>query len=929
MRTHRSDIVKVAALAVATSLCTTAFADVTGGTGQEFIVSTSGATALSAFTRAGTDTSFNRGPYSLGIPTLTIGTSVYTIGTGQRFGIANKNAPLGSEPPTTADRIVYTYHEIGSVNGVNDVAQDGGLLPINPAIDNITSGNPFWYMGARINTAPAIGSTTSNGYTYQGKQPVRIAWSDVRSDQAFSIGGSATFDARPTIGGYGKGRDRPTGGTNFQQLTDASSLVGGVDPATSRLRNEAIAAVPFTISANPGTGLSKITEEDAQWLQAAGRLPNGANFNSSVRDIGSGTRNQAGNNLKLDPSWASGDRDRVNTDGTDKDPLNFNNNDDRPSATITYGDKTSGSSRLRPTIQFARMGLGVLSSGDVGGNGRGTGGTSPLRVLAIDWDDTGETTSAIGDFVQPTLANIADGKYHMWSASQAVTVTPDGTTVLTSPSAIKGDTDDDGSGVGIHRKFLNNITQSIAAFGDPATNQTPADAIGAASFIPLPLLKKTKIYDGDVQTDNPNFSQSALDGYLDDNASSSATLIGALNWATPATMNGDLANTATRYTVFAPGNNRVARDQSTANNEANLTIDIEARTVLAGDFNGDAARDLDDTEALALAYASSSAYLATGTTGGALNANGVARNYNGLEVASLESATVSRGTLGTTGSGNIAGSSLTFTAGEEGLLVLGDLNGNGNVTPTTNGNGTVSSVERADVKYFLYGAAVDTTGYADKMGDGIRLGQLKKNGAIDRFNAELNKLAADGVITTAQAAALAFDKFDVDGNNVRNLADARMVDANVGKDYTDLADVLSTWDDLVSVELDDNNVISATLVAGTSDFKLIRDALAALLKDGDTDFNGTVNFNDLLTLAQNYNGSVDRWSLGDFDLNGSVNFNDLLGLAQNYGSGSLVDGEFSSSFAADWVLAQSLVPEPTSLAVLGLAGAMLTRRRRA
>lgn len=914
MRRH---LITVAATIAAGLVSSSTLAGVTGGTGQEFIVSTSGATALSAFTRAGTDTAFNRGPYSLGLPSLTIGGSTYTIGTGQRFGIANKNAPLGSEPPTSADRIVYTYHEIGSVNGVIDVAQAGGLLPSQSFA--VSSGNPFWYMGARINSEPSVGSTTANGYTYQGKQPVRIAWSDVRADQAFALGGTASPTARPVQAGYGKGRNRPAGGTNYQQLTDVGGLVGGLDPSTTRLRNESVAVVPFTISANPGTGLSKITEEDAKWLQATGRLPNGANFNSSVRDIGSGTRNQAGNNLKLDPSWASGERDRVNADGSDKDPFAFNNNDDRPSASITYGDKTSGSSRLRPTIQFARMGLGVLSSGDVGGSGRGNGGTSPLRVLAIDWDDAGETGSAIGDFVQPTLANVADGKYHMWSASQAVTVTPDGTTVLTAGAAIKGDTDDDASGTGIHRKFLNNISGSIAAFGDPNTNQTPFDAIAAASFIPTSIMKKTKVYDGDVQTDNPNFNASALDTFLSQSASSSTNLIGALNWASPATHNGNLGDAGTRYTIFAPGNNRVARDQATANAEANLTIDIEARTVLAGDFNGDGARDLADTEALAMAYAAPAAYLATGTSG--------QRAYNGAEVASLESATVSRVTGGTTGSGNIAGSSLTFTAGEEGLIVLSDFNGNGNVTPTTDGNGTVASVERADVKYFLYGAAIDTTGYADKMGDGIRLGQLKKNAAIDRFNAELNALATAGTITQAQADAAKFNKFDVDGDGDLDRSDAAYVDRNVGKNYTNLIDVLSTWDDLVSAELDDNNAITAVMVSGTSDFKLIRDALGSLLISGDTNFDGSVNFDDLLKLAQNYNGAgIDQWSDGDFDLNGAANFDDLLSLAQNYGNGSLVAGELNEAFLADWALAQSIVPEPGLLAVLPLAG--LLRRRR-
>lgn len=53
---------------------------------------------------------------------------------------------------------------------------------------------------------------------------------------------------------------------------------------------------------------------------------------------------------------------------------------------------------------------------------------------------------------------------------------------------------------------------------------------------------------------------------------------------------------------------------------------------------------------------------------------------------------------------------------------------------------------------------------------------------------------------------------------------------------------------------------------------------------GDATLDHTVNFNDLLKLAQNYNGSNKFWSQGDFNYDGNVNFNDLLPLAQNYGA---------------------------------------------
>jgi Zinc carboxypeptidase len=87
---------------------------------------------------------------------------------------------------------------------------------------------------------------------------------------------------------------------------------------------------------------------------------------------------------------------------------------------------------------------------------------------------------------------------------------------------------------------------------------------------------------------------------------------------------------------------------------------------------------------------------------------------------------------------------------------------------------------------------------------------------------------------------------------------------------------------------------------------------------GDTNFDGAVDFADLLALAQHYNltGSA-YWMDGDFDFDRDVDFTDLLALAQHYGSAAL--------FQSDWTLARSLVPEPTTPAALML---LLRRRRR-
>jgi autotransporter-associated beta strand protein len=103
---------------------------------------------------------------------------------------------------------------------------------------------------------------------------------------------------------------------------------------------------------------------------------------------------------------------------------------------------------------------------------------------------------------------------------------------------------------------------------------------------------------------------------------------------------------------------------------------------------------------------------------------------------------------------------------------------------------------------------------------------------------------------------------------------------------------------------------------------------------GDANLNGIVNFDDLLALAQNYGASSKTWSQGDSNYDGSVGFDDLLKLAQNYGATLLTSGEIltdaqvAQSFEAHWALALSIVPEPTTLGLLG-GLSMLSRRRSA
>jgi T5SS/PEP-CTERM-associated repeat protein len=102
-----------------------------------------------------------------------------------------------------------------------------------------------------------------------------------------------------------------------------------------------------------------------------------------------------------------------------------------------------------------------------------------------------------------------------------------------------------------------------------------------------------------------------------------------------------------------------------------------------------------------------------------------------------------------------------------------------------------------------------------------------------------------------------------------------------------------------------------------------------LARPGDATYDSVVDFNDLVKLAQHYNGP-GQWIDGDFTRDGQVDFNDLVKLAQNYNTAypAGVPGA-SAAFQADVARAFASAPEPSAVCLLAMgACARLLQRRR-
>jgi hypothetical protein len=94
---------------------------------------------------------------------------------------------------------------------------------------------------------------------------------------------------------------------------------------------------------------------------------------------------------------------------------------------------------------------------------------------------------------------------------------------------------------------------------------------------------------------------------------------------------------------------------------------------------------------------------------------------------------------------------------------------------------------------------------------------------------------------------------------------------------------------------------------------------------GDTNLDGIINLGDFNRLAANFGVSgTANWDQGDFNYDNSVTLTDFNRLAANFGLSASPGGPTPE----DWATLAAAIPEPSTLALAGLAATGLLRRRR-
>jgi autotransporter-associated beta strand protein len=299
---------------------------------------------------------------------------------------------------------------------------------------------------------------------------------------------------------------------------------------------------------------------------------------------------------------------------------------------------------------------------------------------------------------------------------------------------------------------------------------------------------------------------------------------------------------------------------------------------------------------------------------------------------------------------------ITVTKVGAGTQTLGGVNGYTGVTQVTEGTlrvtGSVAASESVNVAGGTFEAAGSQrvkqlfvqTGKATVTGPATGTARTVLTVGTGTNDSPLLVTATGVLDVTTQALVYDHSAALTSGAAVSEIRGHILAGYGAGKDWTGTTGITSS---AAAAEASRRAVgyATATEVLGAGGGSFLGndgvDASSVLVRytlAGDATLDGTVDFNDLVRLAQNYETTVSSttqswWFSGDFTYDGVVDFNDLVKLAQNYETGlpagavpgapAGFDGALAAAFAA--------VPEPSSalvaLAACGLAG--LGRRRRA
>ncbi|MBX3378232.1 MAG: hypothetical protein KF678_14655 [Phycisphaeraceae bacterium] len=539
-----------------------------------------------------------------------------------------------------------------------------------------TTGTPFFasfYIASNPAGLPYAANLTTlaavAGNPAAGGYRVDAAPVDVPSTWAVRGSGTAA-NAAPTRlpGQTGYGRNPRTSvnaqgtatgaGFDYNLANLGNRNLNVSSPDCNTIFDSQIAFAPIAMLTSFGTGIRQMDQTEVNHFFSTGRLFNGENLHTVTREIGSGTRNGFNNTAGIDPSWGVGD----NVGGSA--PQNGSTGNQNLLGSQYVPANKIGSGDVETTIRNSRLGMGYS-----GAERFTVANSARYDLVAIRCSLAGGT-----QFARPTLNNLLDNDpstnpslYSIGGPAILATIgDPRNQSVL---GGTPGNTNPRMANVEA-AKFVNNMTRSIENFitvpGTPQTFGMPGE--WAATLLILNPARKfindpanpTQLIPNALY--NPALGAALPPYSVLDDAQFLSFGTGSPNLAgqSPARLQG----AGITYSDGVPnGTNYI--NQGGANVGYNTTL--ATRNRIAGDFNGDGLRNLNDALDMMRAYHQ--------RNGGP---DWVAPAFTGPNPG-------------------------TGTAGSEAVIeILGDFNGDGNF-------------DAKDIRYWADGLAIDpVTGKLDR-----------------------------------------------------------------------------------------------------------------------------------------------------------------------------------------------------------------------
>lgn len=519
----------------------------------------------------------------------------------------------------------------------------------------------------------------------------------------------------PAAPGYG-GNPRPATDKSGQPVDFGNELrpldrlnvnLGNPDGAT--VYDFPLAVAPVAALVNYGVGMDEIAMSDLRNLAATGRRSNGENLTKITRDSGSGTRNAFMNGIGIDPSFGRGENIGLRTTSSDNDRVGP---DYQPS-------NKGGSSRMDATVQNTRLGIGHTGAERLINNGYLS--DEDFDCLAIISDIKGGTVAA-----RPTIENVIDGGPNGYSVSGPAALAFRGDPRNTS--ADLGGWGWDPSETGPNpfagnpapanpaaAAYWNNIRRSIAAFvavpGGFETDFMPGEILAQQFLLTAAPDNVPADFDADGTQPisivaNGDLNQNVQNFALNDPSNALANpLLDSFNFGTAGRV--PARTIGVTYTDGNTGPHYVLENGSTVNYSSALNT----RNKIAGDFDGNGFRDINDIDNMVAAYMSRNGGPAwTGSGDASFEILGDHNNDGNFDKADVRYAADGLALVSPEGD-----SAEPVLNRAEGFFIVDEAFG-GNFFGTTLANGTYDNGDSvADVA----GSGGTTPGYAPVGADGV------------------------------------------------------------------------------------------------------------------------------------------------------------------------------------------------------------------